>query len=51
MLDWVLARAPNVGGVVFEVFNTNFPDMGAEALAGELDKAREIWARHSLVAG
>jgi uncharacterized protein (UPF0276 family) len=51
MLDWVLARAPNVGGVVFEVFNTNFPDMGAEALAGELTKAREIWARHSLVAG
>jgi uncharacterized protein (UPF0276 family) len=51
MLDWVLARAPNVGGVVFEVFNTNFPDMGADALAGELTKAREIWARHSLVAG
>ncbi|MCX6629607.1 MAG: DUF692 family protein [Candidatus Solibacter sp.] len=51
MLDWVLARAPNVGGVVFEVFNTNFPDMGAEALAGELSRAREIWARHSLVAG
>jgi len=51
MLDWVLARAPNVGGVVFEVSNTNFPDMGADALAGELTKAREIWARHSFVAG
>ncbi len=51
MLDWVLGRAPNTGGVVFEVFNTNFPDMGAEALAAELSKAREIWARHSLVAG
>jgi uncharacterized protein (UPF0276 family) len=51
MLDWVLARAPNVGGVVFEVFNTNFPDLGAEALSGELAQAREIWARHSLVAG
>jgi hypothetical protein len=25
--------------------------MGAEALAGELSRAREIWARHSLVAG
>jgi hypothetical protein len=51
MLDWVLQRAPNTGGVVFEVFNTNFPDMGAESLAVELGKAREIWARHSLVAG
>lgn len=50
MLDWVLARAPNVGGVVFEVFNTNFPDMGAAALAGELRRARAIWNRHCLAA-
>jgi uncharacterized protein len=50
MLDWVLARAPNAGGVVFEVFNTNFPEMGAEALANELTRAREIWKRHSLAA-
>jgi uncharacterized protein len=50
MLDWVLARAPNVGGVVFEVFNTNFPEMGGPALSAELAHAREIWARHSLVA-
>jgi uncharacterized protein (UPF0276 family) len=50
MLDWVLARAPNVGGVVFEVFNTNFPDMGSEVLAGELRRARAIWNRHCLAA-
>jgi uncharacterized protein (UPF0276 family) len=50
MLDWVLARAPNVGGVVFEVFNTNFPAMGAVALVGELRRARAIWNKHCLAA-
>ncbi len=46
MLDWVLARAPNVGGVVYEVFNTNYPDLGPAALAEELNRARQVWNRH-----
>jgi uncharacterized protein (UPF0276 family) len=46
MLDWVLPRTPRAGGVVFEIFNTNYPDFGPEALAGQLGQAREIWRRH-----
>ena len=43
MLRAVLPRAPNVKGVVFEVFGNYFPDLvGPEAVRGELAKAREI---------
>ena len=46
MLDWVLARAPQTGGVVYEVFNTNYPDLGPSGLLAQLARAREIWNRH-----
>lgn len=51
MLDWILPRAHGVGGVVYEIFNTNYPDFGPEALAGQLKQAREIWNRHRHGAG
>ncbi len=44
MLRAVLPRAPNVKGVVFEVFGNYFPgQVGPEAVRGELAKAREVF--------
>lgn len=44
MLREVLPRAPNVKGVVFEVFGNYFPgQVGPETVRGELAKARELF--------
>lgn len=43
LLAETLRRAPNVAGVVFEVFNSHYPAMGAERLIEELAHARAIW--------
>jgi uncharacterized protein len=44
MLREVLPRAPNVKGVVFEVFGNYFPgQVGPETVRGELAKAREFF--------
>jgi uncharacterized protein (UPF0276 family) len=41
LLDEVLPSAPNVRGVVFEVFGNYYPDLGPERLRRELETARE----------
>lgn len=46
LLEAILSAAPNVAGIVFEVFGTHYPLMGPESLKGELDRARAIWERY-----
>jgi uncharacterized protein (UPF0276 family) len=46
LLDWVLPRCPNVGGVVFELFGTWYDTVGEERLREQLAGMRELWSRH-----
>ena len=46
LLDEVLKRASNVAGVVFEVLSDVAPRLGTELIAGELERARQIWHAH-----
>ena len=46
LLEWVLPRAPNVSGVVFELLGSWFEPMGPERLTAELERMQEAWARH-----
>jgi hypothetical protein len=43
LLEDLLPQAPNVAGIVFEVFGTYYPRMGHELLKQELSRARSIW--------
>jgi len=45
LLEYVLPRAPNVAGVVFEVLDQYVPQMGVDAIVQELGHARAIWQR------
>lgn len=49
LLDWVLPRCPNLGGVVFELFGSWFEPTGEEGLLGQLGRMRELWTRHQPV--
>lgn len=46
LLAYTLPRAPNVAGVVFEVFDEHALRLGAIVIKEELARAREIWDRH-----
>jgi len=46
LLDHVLARAPNVKGVVFELFGSWYELMGERRLSAELTRMREAWNRY-----
>ena len=46
MLDWVLPRCPNVGGVVFELFGSWFDTVGEEMLLAQLGRMKDLWHRH-----
>jgi uncharacterized protein len=46
LLDWVLPRCPQVGGVVFELFGTWFDTVGEARLHEQLTGMRELWSRH-----
>ena len=43
LLEELLPQAPNVAGIVFEVFGTHYHRMGSELLKQELSQARTIW--------
>jgi uncharacterized protein (UPF0276 family) len=45
-LDWIVPRAPNVGGVTFEVLEQAFAPLGIQAMREELQTARQIWTHH-----
>ncbi|HLZ30074.1 MAG TPA: DUF692 family protein [Chloroflexota bacterium] len=42
-LEWLLARAPNVAGVVYEVLDQAFPLVGFEVLRSQLERLRATW--------
>jgi uncharacterized protein (UPF0276 family) len=46
LLDAVLPRCPNVGGVTFELLGSWFAPMGPERLADELARLRQAWRAH-----
>jgi uncharacterized protein (UPF0276 family) len=48
LLDWVLPRCPNVGGLVFELFGTWYDSVGEERLLEQLARMKEVWLRHQL---
>ncbi|NMF63741.1 DUF692 domain-containing protein [Brasilonema octagenarum] len=43
LLEELLPKAPNVAGIVFEVFGTHYHRMGSELLKQELSRAKTIW--------
>jgi uncharacterized protein (UPF0276 family) len=45
LLEYTLPLCPNVAGVVFELLDFFAPNVGADAIADELRRAREIWQR------
>lgn len=45
LLEDVVARAPNLRGVVFEVFGAYYPELGADGLRREFDTLREVLVR------
>ena len=46
MLEYTLPRAPNVGGVVFELLDDFALSLGAAAIAEELRRVRTVWNRY-----
>jgi uncharacterized protein len=47
LLEYALPRCSNIGGVVFELLNYYAAKLTADAIAGELTRARQIWRRCS----
>lgn len=46
LLESVLPRCPNLGGLVFEIMPDHARRLGSEAIAEELRGARTCWLRH-----
>lgn len=46
LLEQVLPRLPNLGGVVFEMFGNYVPLLGTDILLGELRRLRGVLERH-----
>jgi uncharacterized protein (UPF0276 family) len=51
LLERVVPRCPNLGGIVFELFGSWYETLGEDALRRELGRMREIWARHQPAPG
>lgn len=45
LLDFVVARAPRLGGIVFEVLPSQAAALGADAIIAQLERARLSWTR------
>jgi uncharacterized protein len=46
LLDWVLPKCTNLGGVAFEMFGSWLVRVGEDGVAAQLSRMRELWARH-----
>lgn len=46
LLEWVLPRCPNAGGMVFELLGSWYEPLGRERLTHELERMKEAWLRH-----
>ena len=51
LLDQVLPRCSNAGGVVFEIMPDHALKLGSAAIADELARLRAVWTRHRANAG
>jgi uncharacterized protein (UPF0276 family) len=47
-LEWLLPRAPNLAGVVYEVLEPALPLVGLETLCDQLERLRVIWSTAAL---
>jgi uncharacterized protein (UPF0276 family) len=43
LLEWVVPRAPNLGGITFEFHDSYYPLLREDGIAAELSHARDIW--------
>jgi len=43
LLEWVVPRAPNLAGVVYEVMEEAVPLVGVDGICRQLERARAIW--------
>jgi uncharacterized protein (UPF0276 family) len=46
LLDWVLPRCPNLGGVVFELFGSWVSTVGEARVRDDLRRLKALWRRH-----
>jgi hypothetical protein len=46
LLDWVLPRCRNLGGVVFELLGSWYVDVGEDRLIAQLSRMKDMWQRH-----
>jgi uncharacterized protein (UPF0276 family) len=44
LLEWILPRCPNVGGVTFELFGSWFESVGNARIRADLRRLRALWA-------
>lgn len=42
-LEWLVPRAPNLAGVLYEVMEPAYPLVGLDVLRGQLDRLRRVW--------
>jgi uncharacterized protein len=46
LLERTLPRCPNLGGIVFELLGSWYPEVGADRVADQLSRMRELWVRY-----
>ncbi|HEY3038076.1 MAG TPA: DUF692 family protein [Pyrinomonadaceae bacterium] len=46
LLDWVLPRCRNLGGIVFELLGSWYVDVGEDRLIAQLSRMTDMWRRH-----
>lgn len=46
LLELTLAKAPWIGGVVFEILDEYLDRLGPDGVAAQLERARAVWRRH-----
>lgn len=44
LVDHVVARAPRLGGILFEILDSAVPELGAAGIVRQLERARESWS-------
>ena len=46
LLDWVVPRAPNLAGIVYEVLEQALPIVGVQGIRRQVERACEVWKRY-----
>lgn len=50
LLEWVVPRAPNLAGIVYEVLEQAVPIVGIDGICGQLERAKAVWERNYVTA-